>query len=153
MAGPDQQDAPAMALVGKPAPDFKLEGLDGKEVHLADLKGSVVVLDFWATWCGPCVQSMPHLDELYKAESPKGLKVFAVNQEEDKDTVQGFLKSRNLTVPALLDKDGQVGQAYEANAIPQTVIVGKDGKVRKVFIGYGMDTGDQIRKEVEAAMK
>jgi thiol-disulfide isomerase/thioredoxin/outer membrane lipoprotein-sorting protein len=103
-------NGPAGELAGKPAPDFTLKGLDGKDVKLADLKGSVVVLDFWATWCGPCVMSLPGLDQLHQAKKEAGVKVFAVNQQEEKDLVQGFMSSKNLTVPVLLDSDGQVGR-------------------------------------------
>src|SRR4051812_21010658 len=85
-----KQDA-AMGLVGKPAPDFKLKGVDGKEVTLASLKGNVVVLDFWATWCGPCVAGFPKIDELAKKYAGKGVMVFGMNQKEDKDTIDNFL--------------------------------------------------------------
>ena len=138
-------------LKDKPAPDFKLKGLDDKEVALADLKGSVVVLDFWATWCGPCVASLPKLDKLAKDTAEQGVKIFAVNQGEDKELVQGFMKSKNLTVPVLLDSDSKVGNKYKAQAIPETVIIGKDGIVRAVFVGSGSE--DKIRKAVEEAIK
>jgi peroxiredoxin len=143
----------ADALVGKPAPDFKLNDLEGKEVALAGQKGSVVVLDFWATWCGPCVASMPHLEELHKEKSKDGVKVYAVNLREDKEKVQGFLTSKNFTLPALLDTEGAVAEQYKVQGIPQTVVIGKDGVVRKVFVGAGPDTAKQLKAEVEAAQK
>jgi thiol-disulfide isomerase/thioredoxin/outer membrane lipoprotein-sorting protein len=146
-------DAPAMALKGKPAPAVKLKGLDDKEVSLADLKGSVVVLDFWATWCGPCVGSLPHLDKLYQDKKADGVKVFAVNQREDKELVAGFMKSKNLSVPVLLDSEGKAGDEYKANAIPETVVVGKDGVVKEVFIGAGPGTEKELHEAVEKAMK
>ena len=153
MAEGGDDDEASKALTGKPAPDFKLKGLDDKEVALKDLKGNVVVLDFWATWCGPCVGSLPHIDKIASDMKEKGVRVFAVNQAEDKELVQGFMKSKNLTVPVLLDSDSKVGQSYKANAIPETVVIGKDGIVRKVFVGAGPDTETKLREAIDEAVK
>jgi peroxiredoxin len=144
----------ASALEGKAAPDFKLKGMDGKEVALSGLKGKVVVLDMWATWCPPCRASLPHLDKLYQSVKDKGVNVYAVNVQEEADDVEAFVKKTNLTVPVLLDKDGAVSQAYKASAIPETIIIGKDGKVAKVFIGFGgEETAREMKAAVEKAMK
>ena len=153
MAEGGEEDEASKALTGKPAPDFKLKGLDDKEVALKDLKGKVVVLDFWATWCGPCVGSLPHIDKIASEMKEKGVNVFAVNQAEDKELVQGFMKSKGLTVPVLLDSDSKVGESYKANAIPETVVIGKDGIVRKVFVGAGPDTETKLREAIEEAVK
>jgi len=110
------------------------------------------VLDFWATWCGPCVMSLPHLDALYKEFKDQEVKFFAVNQGEDKELVGGFMKSKNLSVPVLLDGDTKVGNKYDAHAIPMTVVVGKDGVVRKVFVGAGPDTESRLRDAIQGAM-
>jgi peroxiredoxin len=147
-------EEPADALVGKDAPDFKLNGMDGKEVALSALKGKVVVLDFWATWCPPCRASLPHLDKFYQENKEAGVQVFAVNQQEDKGKVQEFVEKTKLTVPVLLDLEGKAGNEYKANAIPETVVVGKDGKIVKVFIGFDPDSmPEELKKVVEAAMK
>lgn len=148
-----QQDAAdSSALEGKPAPPFVLAGLDGKRISSSDLKGSVVVLDFWATWCGPCVGSLPQLDETYKALKGQGLKAFACDQQEDAATVQKFVNDTKLSIPVLLDSDGKAGQAYGVQGIPQTVIIGKDGKIRKVFVGVGPDTEQSIRDILTRAL-
>lgn len=146
-----KQDA-AMELVGKPAPDFKLTGMDGKEVTLASLKGNVVVLDFWATWCGPCVAGFPHMDALSRKYADKGVKVFGMNQKEDKETIDSFLKEKNLTIAVLLDP-GEVADKYQVKGIPQTVIIGRDGIIKKVFIGYGPGEENQVEQEVQNALK
>ena len=129
-------DVDAAALVGKTAPPFKATGLDGKDVALSELKGHVVVLDFWATWCPPCRKSLPHLDELYHRMKDKGVEVFAVNQEETKEKIQAFVDKTKLTVPVLLDVEGKINRDYGASGIPQTVVIDKDGKVVKVIIGF-----------------
>jgi peroxiredoxin len=139
----------ASAMVGKEAPDFKIAGLDDKPVALSSTKGSVVVLDFWATWCGPCVGALPKLDEMYKELSPKGLKMFAVDQQEEKDTVKTFVDQKKLSIPVLLDAQGAAGKPYGTDeGIPITVVIGKDGIVKKVFVG----TNDEIEAQIKASV-
>jgi len=138
----DEQPVPEVAaasdLAGKPAPHFRIPKLDGGDsISDASLRGSVYILDFWATWCGPCVASLPGLDEIYKQRKAAGLKVFAVNEQEDAATIQKFIAQSKLTIPAVLDSDGKTGAAFGAQAIPETVVVGKDGVVRNVFVGAG----------------
>jgi peroxiredoxin/outer membrane lipoprotein-sorting protein len=141
----------AKDLIGKPAPDFTLESADGQSVSLSDLKGKVVVLDFWATWCPPCVKSLPHLDQLYQQTAGDRVRVFAVNLKEDDQQVHSFLQSKGLSLPVLMDREGEVAQKFNIHAIPQTIVIGKDGSIRKVFVGAGGDTAEQIREEVEFA--
>jgi peroxiredoxin len=132
---PDQADpsAPiAAAMNGKPAPDFTLKTPDGKSVALSDLKGSVVVLDFWATWCPPCREGLPHIAAVAKARAKDGVQVFIINQGEDAPTVKSFLQQQNLDLTALLDGDSAVGGKYQAQTIPETVVIDKNGVVRMV---------------------
>ena len=155
--GDEDPGAAASGLVGKPAPAFKLDGLNGGTVALADLKGKVVVLDMWATWCGPCVASLPHLDELSKDYQGKSapVAIYAVDQtateSQGVDAVRAFVKRKGWSLPVLLDSAGAVGKAYKADAIPETVVVGQDGVVKKVFVGSGNEDG--IKAAVEAELK
>jgi thiol-disulfide isomerase/thioredoxin/outer membrane lipoprotein-sorting protein len=142
------ENAEATALVGKPAPDFTLKGLDDKPVKLSSLKGSVILVDFWAIWCAPCIASLPHIEALYKDQLPHGLKVLAVNQMEDKDPVKAFVDEKKLSLPVLLDSEGDAAKLYGADSIPETVLIGKDGTVKKVFIGLGPDTEEEIKSAV-----
>jgi peroxiredoxin len=140
----------ATALAGKDAPDFKLNGMDGKAVTMAEQKGSVVVLDFWATWCGPCRASLPGLNKIYKDLREKGLKVYAVDLEEPKETIQPVAAKLIPDLTVLLDEDSAVSKKYGVSGIPQTVVIGKDGRIKKVFIGSGNEA--KIRTAVEGAL-
>jgi peroxiredoxin len=140
------------ALEGQPAPDFKLKGLDGKEVQLAGLKNQVIVLDFFATWCPACVYELPDINMLY--EQRKGaIQVFAVNVKEDAADVKAFVSEKKLTLPVLLDTDAVVSDLYGMWALPQTVVIGRDGKVKKVFIGIPEGGPADIGRAVDAALE
>lgn len=138
---------------GKPAPDFTLERLEGGEVKLADLQGKVVVLDFWATWCPPCREGLPHLAKLYAEKKADGLQLFAVNVRETKPKVREFLENAKLSLPVLMDTKGEVAGKYAVRGIPKTIVVGKDGKIRAVFVGFGPGSGEKIDQAVAEAMK
>jgi peroxiredoxin len=156
--GPAQATQPAanpdaMALVGKPAPDFKIPGLDGATHSLADVKGSVVILDFWGVWCVPCHLALPHLDALYQKDSAQGLKVLAIDNGDEKDRVQQFVTQSKLTLPVLLDPDSAAANAYKVDEYPQTVVIGKDGVIKNIFIGFNEKTSpDLLESAVTAAM-
>jgi len=143
----------ASSLEGKAAPQFKLMSLEGKPVSLADANGKVVVLDFWATWCGPCRMALPHINQLYNDMKDKGLLVYAVNQQEDKQDVQDFVTETKLALPVLLDSDNKVSDQYGADSIPETVVIGKDGIVKKVIIGVGPGDTEVLKQAIDAAMK
>jgi peroxiredoxin len=137
-------------LAGQPAPPFVLTAMDGSTVDSKSLKGTVYVLDFWATWCGPCCASLPHMDQMYKDLKPAGVKFFAVNEQEPKETLEKFVTDTRLSIPVLLDSDGKVGSIYDKqNAIPFTCVVGKDGIIVKS--GFFGGAEDQLRPLIEAA--
>ncbi len=123
-------------LVGKKAPDFKLDLLKGGQVQLSQLEGkNVVMLDFWATWCGPCRQVMPDLAAVSKEYKSKGVRYLAVNLREDKDKINDYLKSSKLDIEVPLDKEGKVADLYQVSGIPTMAIVDKKGIVRDVHVG------------------
>jgi len=133
-------------LVGKPAPAFELDLLDGKPFRLADNKGQVVVLDFWATWCGPCLQAMPQVERVTKEFRERGVRLVAVNLQEAPNDIRAMLERNKFDVPVALDVDGVVAERYNATAIPQTVVIDREGKVARLFVGGGPDLGDQLRE-------
>ena len=121
-------------LVGTEAPDFTLSDDSGKEVSLSDLRGSVVLLDFWATWCGPCRQVMPALQRLHEEYGEDGLLVYGVNSEEV-TLVDEFLTQNGYTFPTLRDPRNVASMLYRVEGIPTTVLVGRDGVVIEHFVG------------------
>ena len=127
--------------------DFSLEGLDGKAITLSSYKGKVVLLSFWATWCGPCKQEMPAMEKLYKKLKGQGFEVLAVDMMEDRATVSAFVKNSGYTFPVVIDKTGEIGGngLYAARAIPTNYVVDKSGMIvgRKIGID-GLDwTSDE----------
>ncbi len=137
-------------LLGKDAPVFELDTLAGKLVKLADLKEKeIIILDFWATWCGPCVKALPTITEVASAYKAKGVVFYAVNVGEDAETVSAFLKEKELDVPVLLDKEGKVAGLYGAEGIPQTVLIGKDGIVQVVHVGLSADLKVKLSHELD----
>jgi thiol-disulfide isomerase/thioredoxin len=141
----------ASKLEGSPAPAFALNDADNKQVSLSDYKGSVVVLDFWAVWCGPCREALPHLDKLSREKAGAGVKVLAIDEQDAPALAIAYLKQANLGLHLAFDADGTVGKAYMAEAIPETVVIGKDGVVRKVVVGYSAED-DSIGKAVDKAL-
>lgn len=142
-------------LVGQMAPDFSAQRLDGKEFELSAERGKVVVLDFWATWCGPCVEAMPVITEVTQSLADSGVLMYAVNIGEQPEKIQDFLARLELEVPVLLDPEGKIGDAYAAEAIPQTVLIGKDGRIEVVHIGmsgpeaFKQELTEQLRKLID----
>lgn len=119
------------------APDFTLQSLGGKEVSLADFRGKPVVLNFWATWCGPCRQEMPFLQEVSEdlEWTERGLVVLAVNLGEAAAAVREFTDGNGLTFTVLLDSNHEVGTQYNTRYIPTTYFIDKDGIIRNIKIG------------------
>ena len=144
----------ANALVGTEAPDFTLKNLAGERVTLSSHENeSIVVLDLWATWCGPCVRAMPELQKVAEAYKDKGVVVYAVNQQEGKLKVEKFLERRKISLTVLLDKKAEVGTAYRAEAIPQTVIIDKEGTIRAVHVGYSPRLGSMLSRELDLLLE
>jgi thiol-disulfide isomerase/thioredoxin len=123
-------------LLGKPAPPFKATTLAGKKIDSKDLDGKVIVLDFWATWCTPCLAAIPVLKQVTDDFAEQDVVFLAVNAGEQKAEIEEFLKQQELNVNIVLDPEGKVADAYAADAIPQTVVIGKSGAVESVHIGF-----------------
>jgi len=129
--------APAGTLsVGVPAPPLRLPALGGAEVDLQSFSGRVVLLNFWASWCPPCVEEMPSLEKLHQALAPRGLVVIAVSADEDEGALVSFLKRVPVSFPVLRDPGGRVGKArYHTTAYPATYVIDGAGIIRETFLG------------------
>ena len=146
----EPEGAEQHALLGKPAPGFELALLDGGKLKLVDHKDKqVVILDFWATWCGPCVAALPTITEVANKYKAQGVAFYAVNLRETPEEINGFLKEQGLKMAVALDVEGAIADKYGVTGIPQTVIVGKDGSVQVVHVGLSPDLKEKLTKELE----
>jgi peroxiredoxin len=139
----------SLAFAGDAATDFSLRSIKGEQVSLSALKGKVVVLSFWATWCGPCKEEMPHLQKMYQAKKDAGLEILSISTDDARSAskVKPFIMKNGYTFTVLLDKDSSVIGTYNpAKTLPYTVVVDKNGEIAKVTSGY--NPGDE--KELEA---
>ena len=144
---------PANAASAKPAPNFTLKSLTGKNMKLSEMTGNVVLINFWASWCGPCREEMPLLNALHKKYEPLGFTVLGVNVEEQTDKARGFLKDFPVDFPVLLDNKNQVSQLYNVIAMPTTIVVDRDGNMRFIHKGYKPGDEEKYQKMVKKLVR
>jgi peroxiredoxin len=133
----------ARAGVPAPAPDFALPAMDGSELRLSELKGQVVMINFWATWCGPCRQEMPLLQQLQVKYEPLGFTLVGINVEPESAGARTWLEKVPVTFPILFDRQNQVAERFGVQGMPSSVFVDRSGKVRYVHRGY--QPGDESK--------
>jgi thiol-disulfide isomerase/thioredoxin len=139
---------------GDMAPNFKLKNLaSGKAETLKEYRGKVVYLDFWASWCGPCRQSLPLLNDLRKELKHKGFEVIAVNLDENVSDAKDFLKQFPVQYPILLDSKGTVPANYNLPGMPTSYLIDRKGRVQKVHIGFKETDMNDIRKSVTSLLR
>ncbi len=137
------------AMIGQVADDFELSLLDGSKFRLKDHADKIIVLDFWATWCGPCVAALPdYIAATSEFDSSKVIFV-AVNQQEASDQIRGFLTERNLSPIVALDRNGEIGQQFKVSGIPHTVILGKGNVIEDVHVGYQQGGGESMQIAIQ----
>ena len=117
------------------APDFATEALDGRTIVLSELRGQVVLINFWATWCLPCRAEMPAIQQVYDEYRDRGFEVLAVNLQEQDGTVSAFVEELRLTFPVLIDRDDRVASLYRIRSIPTTFFVDRSGVIREIIVG------------------
>jgi peroxiredoxin len=138
------------ADTGGPAPAFTLNTLSGEQGTLSQYKGQVVMLNFWATWCGPCQQEMPLLDEMYKKYKAAGFTLISVNVDKEAPAVKALLARKPVSFPVFLDPSNQVSKEYHVDEMPSSVMIDRKGQIRYVHRGYKAgdenDYQDHIRQ-------
>jgi len=146
-----EEARPKPPKAGEPAFDFALEDLNGSRVSLSDFHGTNVMLNFWATWCGPCRYEIPHMVALYSEMQGQDLEILAVNLREDAGQVRAFVSEYDMAFPVLLDLQGKVGGAYFVRGIPTSVFIDREGLIQAVHTGTLTDA--LLRQYVDNLMQ
>jgi thiol-disulfide isomerase/thioredoxin len=146
-------DTPQMRMIGQGAPEFDLMKIDGTPFKLKENRGKILIVDFWATWCGPCIRSIPSLIEISKEYKEAGVELVLVNCEEPETRVRPFLERLKSIPTVVLDTDGTVSKQYNVAAIPQTVLIDRDGGIVEVLVGASDENEEILRKKIETLIK
>src|ERR1700719_4149109 len=125
-----------VGAAGGRAPSFTLAGLTGQQAALSQYKGQVVMVNFWATWCGPCQQEMPLRGQMYKKYKPAGFTLTAVNVDKEGPAVKDLMARKPVSFPVLLDPANQVSKAYHVDEMPSSVLIDRKGEIRYIHRGY-----------------
>ena len=133
--------------IGKPAPDFQFQSSEGQATSLSDLKGKPVILNFWAIRCSPCRMEMPYIQQVYDEWQEKGLMLLAINIGESPSQIAEFLQSQGLSLPVLLDIEGNIAQKYKIQYIPTTFFIDRDGIIQDMKVG-----AFQSKAEIESSL-
>ncbi len=136
-------------LVGKKAVEFSLPDVNGGEVALQSFRGKVVLLNFWATWCGPCREELPELDRVQEKFRKRGFAVVAVTVDNELENIRGFLKKYDLKLQALWDRRKKLADAYKVEKMPSSYLIDRNGVIRFVHLGYNAEELKRIEAEID----
>jgi thiol-disulfide isomerase/thioredoxin len=134
--------------VSRHAPDVTVQRIDGTPVHLADFRGKVVLVDFWASWCIPCKTSFPALDVLYRELQPRGFEVLAINLDERRRDADTFLGAHPHMMPVAFDPRGAAPLAFKVRGMPTSILIDRAGDIRYTHEGYSAKVVDEYRREI-----
>jgi len=140
-------------LTGQTAPDFVLKSATGENLRLSEYRGDVVMINFWATWCGPCRQEMPLLDELYGRYQRVGFNLLGVNIDDDSRRAMAMVNELGIKFPVLFDEDKKVSKLYEVEAMPLTLLLDREGTVRHVHHGYQPGYEQKYLNEIRSLLR
>ena len=145
--------APAMALEkGEMAPDFELSAANGN-VSLAQYRGKIIYLDFWASWCGPCKQSFPWMNAMQAKYAVKGLQIVSINVDAKRDDATKFLLTNPATFAVGFDPKGLTPAQYAVKAMPSSYLIGRDGRITFLHRGYAAEDGAKLEQEIRLALE
>lgn len=136
-----------------PAPNFTLKSLRGENLKLSEHRGEVILVNFWATWCGVCKQQMPKINEIYVRYRDEGFTVFAINVDKDRQKVKTWLRGMRVAFPILFDSDQSVSEKFEVEDMPSTYILDRDGNFRYVYSEYKPGMEDVFQKQIRELME
>ena len=145
--------AMAKPLSGEESPDFTLKSRDGGNIKLSEQRGNIVLVNFWASWCGPCRQELPAFEALYQEYQDLGVEILAVNVDDEAEKAKVLLQDIEVSFPVLFDTSGEVSQLYDVSAMPTTVIVDRDGNVRLLHPGYRKGDETKYEKAIKMLMR
>lgn len=143
----------ALPAIGARAPDFVLNSDTGRNVRLSELRGEVVLINFWATWCGPCRQEMPQLGRLYAQYRDAGFTLLGVNIDDKRANAEAMVKKLGVHFPTLFDNDKRVARLYDVDTMPATLLVDRDGRVRYVHRGYRDGYERKYQEQIRELLK
>ncbi|MCH7536984.1 MAG: TlpA family protein disulfide reductase [Proteobacteria bacterium] len=140
-------------MEGQVAPDFALKSTTGENLRLSEYRGDVVMINFWATWCGPCRQEMPLLDELYRRYHRVGFNLLGVNIDDDTTRALRMVEELDLHFPVVFDTRKEVSRLYNVEAMPATILVDREGNIRHVHHGYKPGYEDKYLDQIRALLR
>ncbi len=143
----------ASSLEGQVAPDFVLKSASGENLRLSEYRGDVVLINFWATWCGPCRQEMPLLDDLYGRYQRVGFSLLGVNIDDDSRRAMKMVQELGVNFPVLFDESKEVSKLYKVEAMPVTVLVDREGRIRHVHNGYKPGYEEKYLTEIRSLLR
>ena len=139
-------------LSGK-APNFTLKSRTGKNIKLSELRGDVVMLNFWASWCGPCRKEMPLLEKIHKKYKRLGFTLLGVNVEENSNDAKNYLKDVRVTFPILFDRTQKTSKLYDVRAMPTTILIDRNGNKRFIHKGYKAGYENDYKKQIKKLLR
>ncbi len=143
----------ASGLIGQAAPDFALKSSSGENLRLSEYRGDVVMVNFWATWCGPCRQEMPLLDELYSRYERVGFSLLGVNIDDDSRKAMRMVSELGISFPVLFDVRKEVSKLYKVDTMPVTVLSDREGTIRYVHHGYKPGYEDKYLDQIRLLLR
>ena len=135
------------------APDFVLKSASGKNIRLSELKGRVVMLNFWATWCGPCAEEIPHLNKIHESLDPYDFELLGINLDEDQSKAIHLANKLNMNFPILFDIEKHVSKSFSIDAMPTTIVIGRSGKIRHINRGFKKGYEERYYRQIQALRK